>query len=180
MLKAVSARIPHKTDAGGVVLGADTDAEVRDGWQAIQSSTAQWLVGRGEEVGLDGILVAPMLAPPLAELLIGARREPGLGVVLTVGAGGTWVEITRDVANRVLPVDERTIREMLDGLGVAPLLHGARGRPEADMDAVVGAVRAVADFVAAHPEVADAEVNPLFVYEAGAAAVDARVFLAGD
>jgi acyl-CoA synthetase (NDP forming) len=178
-LKAVSPRIPHKTDAGGVALHVAA-AEAADAFRGIEERTARWLEVRGLEPGLDGVQVAPMLAPPLAELLVGARRDPDLGPVLTLGAGGVWVEVLGDVTHRVLPAQDREIRAMLRELRTFGLLAGARGREPADLDAVVAAARAVARCILENDDIAEVEVNPLFVYASGVQAVDARAFLEND
>jgi acyl-CoA synthetase (NDP forming) len=87
------------------------------------------------------------------------------------------VEVLRDVAHRVLPVEEREIRAMLGELRTYGLLAGARGRETADVDAVVDAAQAVARCLVENDEVMEVEVNPLFVYARGCQAVDARIFL---
>lgn len=179
-LKVVSPEIPHKTEAGGVALGIDSPEEAAEAFGQVMQRARAYLAARGLPPCVDGVLVSPMLATPLAELLIGARRDPDVGPVLTVGAGGIWVEVLRDVAHRVLPVDEEEIREMLGELRTHGLLAGARGRPAADVGAIVSAARAVAACILEHDEVAEVEVNPLFVYASGAEAVDARVFLGGE
>jgi acyl-CoA synthetase (NDP forming) len=97
--------------------------------------------------------------------------------VLTLGAGGIWVEVLKDVNHRVLPVDDREIREMVAELRTFGLLAGARGRELADIDAVVAAAASVAECILQHEDIAEVEVNPLFVYAEGVEAVDARVFL---
>lgn len=178
-LKVVSAKIPHKTDAGGVALGIVSAAEAAEAFRGIMDRTARYLGAHGAQPGVDGVLVTPMLATPLAELLVGARRDPDVGPVLTLGAGGIWVEVLRDVAHRVLPVDADEVRLMLGELRTFGLLAGARGRPTADLDAVVRAAQAVARCVLDNETVTEVEVNPLFVYSTGAQAVDARIFLRG-
>ena len=120
-----------------------------------------------------------MLTTPLAELLVGARRDPDVGPVLTLGAGGIWVEVLRDVSHRVLPVEADEVRRMLQELRTFGLLAGARGRASADLDAVVRAAEAVARCILEHDAVMEVEVNPLFVYADGAQAVDARIFIGG-
>ncbi|HSG49706.1 MAG TPA: acetate--CoA ligase family protein, partial [Longimicrobiales bacterium] len=92
-MKVVSSRIPHKTDAGGVALGINTPEEAAEAFRQILDRTGRYLLEKGEEPGVDGVMVAPMMASPLAEILIGARRDPDVGPVLTVGAGGIWVEV---------------------------------------------------------------------------------------
>jgi len=176
-LKVVSPKIPHKTDAGGVALGIGSAAEAAEAFAAIERRASGWLEKNGFEPGIDGVLVSPMLASPLAELLVGAHRDRDVGPVLTLGAGGIWVEVLRDVVHRVLPVEDDDIREMLGELRTYGLLAGARGRAAADVDAVVAATAAVARCLLDNEDVSEVEVNPLFVYATGAEAVDARVFL---
>jgi acyl-CoA synthetase (NDP forming) len=118
-----------------------------------------------------------MLHPPRVELLVGAYRDPWLGPVVTLGAGGVWVEALADVTHRVLPISDEEIETMLDELRVARLLTASRGHPPVDRGAIVAAVRAVARAVTRHREIAEVEVNPLFVYEDRAEPVDARVVL---
>jgi acetyltransferase len=176
-MKVVSPKISHKSESGGVVLGVDSAEEAAEVFHRIQERTAEYLEARGLPPGIDGILVSPMMATPLAELLIGARRDPDVGPVLTIGAGGIWVEVLRDVNHRVLPVEDHQILELLSELRTHGLLTGARGRAPADVEAIVAAARAVSRCILDNEEVAEVEVNPLFVYAHGAEAVDARVFL---
>jgi acetyl-CoA synthetase (ADP-forming) len=176
-MKVVSAKISHKTDAGGVALGIGSPSGATKAFRLICDRTARYLSEHGLEPGIDGVLVSPMMATPLAELLIGARRDPQVGPVLTLGAGGIWVEVLKDVNHRVLPVDDREIREMVAELKTFGLLAGARGRDAADIDAVVAAAASVAECILEFEDIAEVEVNPLFVYAEGVEAVDARVFL---
>ena len=97
--------------------------------------------------------------------------------MLTLGAGGIWVEVLKDVNHRVLPVGDGEIREMVADLRTFGLLAGARGRDAADIDAIVAAAASVSECILEHEDIAEVEVNPLFVYAAGVEAVDARVFL---
>ncbi len=114
------------------------------------------------------------------ELLVGARRDPAFGPVVVVGAGGVHAEILRDTAVAVAPVDAATAKALLRSLACAPLLEGARGRPPLDVDAAADAVAALSRFAAAHPEIAEVEVNPLLVRREGAVGLDARIVLGSD
>jgi acetate---CoA ligase (ADP-forming) len=176
-MKVVSVGIPHKSDIGGVALGVDSAREAERAFAEIVERATRHLLERGEEPRVDGVVVSPMLAAPLAELLLGARRDAGVGPVLTVGAGGIWTEALRDATHRVLPVGADEVRAMLGELRVSGMLTGMRGRPPADLDAVVAAALSVARCILDNDDVADVEVNPLFVYARGVQAVDARVFL---
>jgi len=167
VVKALAAGVAHKSEAGAVALDLADAAAVR---AAVTRMAGQ----------ADRFLVEPMVRGPLAELLVGIRHDPRFGYALTVGAGGLLVELLDDVATLLLPVTEAEVRSALAGLRVWPILAGYRGRPAADVGAVVGAVTALATFAAdSGGRVVELEVNPLLVLPAGliasqgAVAVDA-------
>lgn len=176
-LKIVSEGIVHKRDAGGVALDVVDEAGARDAFERVTDAAARWLAEHDSPAEPPAVLVVPMAEPPIVELLVGATRDPSLGPVLTVGAGGSWVELFRDVAHRLLPVAEADVRAMLDELSIAALLTGVRGEPPADVDAVVRCALGIARCVAERPDVLEVEINPLFVYSDRAAPVDARVIV---
>lgn len=179
VLKLVSHHIVHKSDIGGVVLDIRTAADARHAFEEATRSARSYAVAHGSVVEEPAALMTRMADPPLAELLVGGCRDPGLGPVLTLGAGGRAVEVLRDVAHRVLPVDAEEVRGMLLGLRLAPLLGGVRGSPMADLEPVVEVALALASCLERVREVTEIEVNPLFVYEDRVIPIDARVLLAG-
>jgi hypothetical protein len=109
------------------------------------------------------------------ELIAGVRRDPRFGPVLMVGLGGLFTEALGDVAFALAPVVEDEALPLLDALAGAPLLRGARGRPPVDRSAVARAVAAISAVAAAHPEIAELEVNPLLARPDGCVALDARL-----
>jgi len=151
----------HKTEAGAVALNlADADAVARaaDAMPAIS------------------FLVEEQVTGALAELLLGVVADPSSGYVLTLAAGGTLTEILSDRVSLLLPAHEADMRAALSRLRIAPLLAGYRGRPAADMEAILAAIRAVQDYVAAHPgEIAELEINPLLCTHHRAVAADALI-----
>jgi hypothetical protein len=113
------------------------------------------------------------------ELLVAVRREPGLGAVVTVAAGGELVEVLADSASRLAPVDDDEAGAMIGELRVARLLDGHRGRPVLDRAAAARALAAVSRLGAAWGErLGTVEVNPLRVLPEGAVALDALVEVA--
>ncbi|UCC25213.1 MAG: acetate--CoA ligase family protein [Gemmatimonadales bacterium] len=180
VLKVVSPHISHKSEAGGVALGCRGEDAVRAAFREVLTAAERYLDAAGLPQHVDGVLVTPMLEPPLTEVLVGAARDPDLGPVLSVGAGGIWVEVHRDVVHRVLPVEAAEVRAALEELRIHPILAGHRGQGVADMDTLVEAVSAVARCLLEHEELSSVEVNPLFVYRDGVAPVDARAFLRQD
>lgn len=176
-VKLVSEHITHKSEAGGVVLGVDSEASARQAYRAICRQSRAYAEQEGIDIGRGPcrVQLTPMLWSPRAELLVGAYRDPQLGPVLTVGAGGVWVEEMADVSVRVLPVEDADLAEMLEELRISRLLGSARGLPPVDLDPILHSVRAVAATIVADPDILEVEVNPLFVYEDEVAPVDARV-----
>lgn len=177
-VKALSKHVLHKSDAGGVVLDVTDAAQARWAFDRIARAMGEYARGRGLPEEPCQVLVSPMLPAPMVELLVGACRDPHLGPVLTVGAGGVWTEILADVAHRVLPVPDGEIATMLRELKASPVLAGARGKPAACVDAIVEAATAVAQCIRTHREISEVEINPLFAYPHKVVPVDARVVLA--
>ena len=113
------------------------------------------------------------------ELIVGCVQDPRFGPVVLVGVGGIYAEILKDTALALGPVGREQAEELLRGLRGAPLLLGARGRPRLDLPAAAEIIAALSRFAAAHPEVAEIEVNPVLVTPSAAVALDARIVLAG-
>ena len=127
----------------------------------------------------ERVLLERMAPPPLAELIVGIKREEGFGLALVLGAGGILVELLQDSRSLLLPTTDGAIRAALLSLRSAPLLQGFRGRAAADLDALVAAIRAVADYAGEHAaRLLELDVNPLLVDERGCVAVDALIRLA--
>jgi acetyltransferase len=177
VLKIVSPTLSHKTEAGGVVLDIEGEDQARQGFNHILEAAAHYAVTRGVAPDLRGVLVSPMLPPPVVELIVGVQRDEQYGPVLTVGAGGVAVEVLQDATHRRLPVNREDVAEMLEEIQLAPLLAGFRGRPGVDRQALVHAILGVAACALAHPEIEELEANPVFAYPDRVVVVDARGFL---
>jgi acetyltransferase len=115
-----------------------------------------------------------MLPPPIAELIVGVRRDPQFGPILLLGAGGLTAEIEEDVAVRVLPIGRDEVEVMLDELRIAPVLRGFRGRPGVNRAAVADLALALASCLESRPQIVTLEGNPVFAYDDRAIAVDLR------
>jgi len=112
------------------------------------------------------------MAPPGLELVVGARREPSWGPILTIGLGGIWIEALHDI--RILPadIDRDGIIEELQKLKGAALLRGGRGTPAADLDAVADCVLRLGAIMRGERRMTEIEINPLRVYAKGVLALD--------
>ncbi len=165
VMKIVSNDVVHKTDAGGVVLDLDSAQAVRDAATHLLTLSSQ-------------LMVARMVQAAVAEMIVGVSRDPLFGPYMMIGLGGISVELIADRRILLLPTSEQAVREALLGLRLAPLLQGYRGRPVADIDALVEAVLAIARFVDQHSEaIMDMEVNPLLVCRQGEGAWVADAFM---
>jgi acyl-CoA synthetase (NDP forming) len=177
-LKIHSPGIVHKTEVGGIVLGLTSRDDVLAAAERLLSSVIGAKVAFEDFISV-GFQVQEMVSG--IEVIVGAHSDPLYGPMLLVGGGGILVELTRDVALRMLPLGAQDIGAMIDGLKLDKLLAGYRGRPAADRAALESTVAALARFYLDHrSRVADIEINPLMVRDTGAVAVDVRVIWRAD
>jgi acyl-CoA synthetase (NDP forming) len=140
------------------------------------------LVSRVEQhapdADLTGILVQRWL-PGGREVILGGKRDPSFGPVVMFGLGGVYVEVLRDVAFRLAPLEREDALEMINEVQGSRLLQGVRGETPMDVLAVAETLLTLSELLVACPEVIEIDINPLLVFEQGVAAVDARVVLKG-
>ena len=174
VLKAVSAQLPHKTEAGAVALNLKDGAALTAALETMRASIADY----APQVPFDQVLLEPMASAPLAELIVGIKRENDFGLALVFGAGGILVELLKDSRSLLLPTTDGAIRAALLSLRSAALLQGFRGREAADLEALVAAIRSVADYACENADqLLELDVNPLLVGAHGTTAVDALIRL---
>ena len=173
VLKVVSGEIAHKSDVGGVELGLADAAAVRSAYDRILAAAKEHAPG----ARVDGVSVQEM-AKQGTEVIIGITTDPQFGPVLAFGLGGIMVEVLKDVAFRIVPLESRDARQIVREVRGFAVLEGVRGRPGSDIDALEAMILQVSQFASDHPEVAELDLNPVFAYPDGAIAVDARVVLA--
>ena len=147
----------HKSEAGAVRLNV-TDLRVE-----------------APMPGAHGYLAEEMVTGVVAEMIIGLRRDPVYGATCLIGFGGVEAELLQDTVTLVLPVVDSEIRQAIGRLRLAPLLNGFRGRPTADVGAVVETVLSLQRLLAERRDIEEIEINPLMVRETGAVAADALI-----
>ena len=156
--------LAHKTEAGGVAVGLEGPEDV--------TAAAPRLAGD------DGtVLVESCITGVVAELLVSVRSAPPVGMLLTLGAGGTLAELLDDTVSLLLPVSADDVRGALRRLRVWPMLAGHRGRPPAAVDAVVETVSALGALVRDDRSIIEVEINPLMVTPHAAVAADALMLV---
>ncbi|WP_434715060.1 acetate--CoA ligase family protein (plasmid) [Rhizobium sp. YTUHZ045] len=156
--------IAHKTEAGAVVLNLKDPEAVSNAAAAMPPN--------------GGYLVEKMIDPPVAELIVGASRDPVFGLSLTLGAGGIFVELLEDSVVLPLPATKADIGAAISWLKIAKLIHGYRGRPRGDLEATIDAVAATAEYVVKNAvRLEELDINPLMVLPEGrgVVAVDALI-----
>jgi acyl-CoA synthetase (NDP forming) len=168
VIKVASAGLQHKSDVGGVVLNVRTAAEAAAAAERLGALTEHFLV---EEMITDGV----------AEILVGAVIDTQFGLTLVVGAGGVLTELLQDSVSLLPPFSRESIAAALQSLTVMKLLQGFRGKPAADVPALVDAILAVSRYAEANlRSLVELDVNPVIVRPlgAGAVAADALIRLA--
>ncbi|MDE0028184.1 MAG: acetate--CoA ligase family protein [Deltaproteobacteria bacterium] len=162
-LKVQSPEVPHKSDAGGVHLGAASVEEV----EAAYLRVIRNVKAANPEARIDGVLVQEMVTDGL-EVIVGMVDDPQFGPLVMLGLGGVYVEVFKDAAFRLAPVDEEDVRAMITELRGAALFRGIRGGRPRDVDALVQCVVRFGDFVAHNASRFTAvEMNPVMVRPAG-------------
>jgi acetyltransferase len=163
VMKIVSPQIMHKTEAGGVALDIQNEAEAGAAFERIMANAHQY----NATAELQGVSVQEMV-PGGQEMILGMSRDPQFGPGIIVGLGGIFVEVLQDVALRVPPLDSADAREMLDSLKGKAVLQGARGAKPADVDALIDAlVKFSALCLELKDDVREIDINPFVVFEQG-------------
>lgn len=163
-MKIVSARIPHKTEAGGVALGVADAEGVAAAFAQLLDNARAYL---GEEGGVDGVLVQEQV-PPGVEMIAGIKVDPSFGPFVLLGTGGVEAELHGDVALRPAPVTLDEVEGMIDELRGRALLTGFRGAPTADRAALRDAVARLSELaVDLRERLAEADLNPIVVLPEG-------------
>jgi acetyltransferase len=173
-LKVYSRTITHKSDVGGVKLGLQDGDAVARAFDAIRAEVG----ARAGAQHFLGVTVQPMAALPGAyELILGASPDLQFGPVLLFGAGGQLVEVFRDRALALPPLNRTLARRMMEQTKIFRALEGVRGRPPVPMAALEELLVRFSDLVVEHPFIKELDINPLLASAEGLLAVDARVVL---
>jgi acetyltransferase len=175
VMKIISPDIIHKSDAKGVKVNIEDEAEVREAYKTILANAIVYKA----DANIHGIAVQEM-APAGTEVIVGSVNDPTFGPTIMFGLGGIFVEVLKDVTFRVAPVNKSQIETMLTEIRGAPMLTGIRGELPRDRAALVDILYQYAIMVSdLADEVTETDANPIIVYEEGKGVkvVDARIIL---
>jgi acyl-CoA synthetase (NDP forming) len=174
VMKIASPDILHKSDVGGIIVGVQNDGEARQAFAT--------LVQRAKEhvpnARIWGAQIQEMITGG-REVIIGMNRDAQFGPLIMFGLGGIYVEVLKDVIFRVAPMTRQQAQQMVESIRTYRLLAGVRGQAPSDIDAIVDTILRIAQLVTDFPEIAELDINPMFVREKGkgGVAVDMRLIL---
>lgn len=174
VMKIASPDILHKTDVGGVKVGLDSPAAVRDAFDLMVYRAQKHM----PNAQIWGCLVQEMIRGG-KEVICGMNRDPQFGPLVMFGLGGIYVEVLKDVAFRIAPFDRKEANAMIREIRSFGLLRGVRGERPADLEAAVDVLLRLSQLVTDFPEVVEMDINPLIIFEQGRGAmgVDMRLIL---
>jgi acetyltransferase len=173
VLKIFSDTITHKTDVGGVKLNLQDEAEVRKAYQSIQTSVA-------EKVGADqfgGVTVQAMVKLEGYELILGSSVDPQFGPVLLFGSGGQLVEVYKDSALALPPLNTTLAQRLIEQTQIFKALKGVRGRKAVNLAGLESLLVRFSQLVIEQTAIAEIDINPLVASPDRLLALDARIVL---
>ncbi|MGC9345444.1 MAG: acetate--CoA ligase alpha subunit [Candidatus Bathyarchaeales archaeon] len=173
VLKILSPQIVHKTDAGGVVLDITCEAELREAFDRIMQRAKEY----NPNAEILGVTVQPMIKKQGYEVIIGAKTDPIFGPVILFGMGGIGVELFRDIAIGLPPLNQTLARRIMEETKVYQLLKGYRNVPPADIRLLEEVMVRFSQMLVDFPQLKEVDINPLFIDEKEAFALDARIVI---
>ncbi len=176
VLKIVSPNILHKTDVGGIKIGVNDEKELEESFDQIMINVKRYM----PEARISGILVQEMVRDK-KETIIGISEDPQFGHVIMFGLGGIYVEVLKDVAFRIVPINRKMATEMISEIKTIRLLEGTRGEGPSDIDSIIDILLRTSQLVTDFPEIIEMDINPLFVKKKGEGSIagDARIRIGG-
>ncbi len=168
-MKVVSPQVVHKTEFKAVCLNVPNDKDVAEIYRSFEQEAMR------ANFDLAGVLVSEMAVGQ--EMIIGSTKDPQFGHLIMLGIGGIAVEVYKDVSYRLAPVTELDVKEMLSEIKGAKLLYGFRGRERANIHALIQALISVSEMLSEVDDIAEMDLNPIFVSSEGVKVADARIML---
>ena len=173
VVKLFSKTITHKTDVGGVVLNLNSEKEVLDAYQRIQSS----VIEKAGKEAFDGVTVQRMVKLDGYELILGSSCDEQFGPVLLFGSGGQLVEIYKDRSLGLPPLNSNLALRMMEKTKIYEALKGVRGRESIDLERLIKILVNFSQLIVENPWIKELDINPLLVSPKEIVALDARVLL---
>jgi acetyl coenzyme A synthetase (ADP forming)-like protein len=170
VMKIVSPDILHKTEAGGVMVGVKTSADVEKNYATILANAKKYK----SDAKIEGIQIQQMLLGG-QEVIVGAVTDGSFGKLVAFGLGGVLVEVLKDITFRLAPATRQDALSMLDGIQAHEMLKGVRGSDPANRDAIADIIVNVSRLITDFPDITEMDLNPVFATKTNAIAADVRI-----
>jgi len=171
VLKIVSEDVVHKSDAGGVKIGINSNSELETAYNEMMLSIKEFY----PEAQIDGVSIEEMVEG--VELLIGTNTDEQFGKMIAFGVGGIFVEVYKDISFRLIPVYEEDIKEMISEIKGNKILEGFRGMPAVNKEELISLMLRISKLIEENPTIKELDLNPVVATEDGLKAIDARIIL---
>lgn len=174
VMKLVSPDVLHKSDAGGVVTGIESESDMKKAYNSIIEGVNKY----NPEARIEGVRVSAM-ASEGHDMFVGGMRDESFGPVVAFGYGGVYTEIFEDIERIICPATEDEIIKKMEKLKSFKILQGARGGIKGDIKAFVDVIRRVSWLMKSFPQISELDLNPVRVMPEGkgAIALDARAYI---
>ena len=173
VMKIVSPQILHKTDSGGIRINLQSPLSVKEAYSEIREKATQF----DPSADIHGVLIQEFLSPGV-ETIVGVSTDEQFGPVMMFGLGGIYVEVFKDVTFRIIPIDRRNGREMVEEIKGRKILEGYRNLPPVDKDRLADVLVRLSDFsFKFKDDIQEIDINPLHCDSTGMKAMDALMVL---
>ncbi len=173
VMKVVSPDISHKSDVGGVVMGIDSKAALKEAYEQLMQRVRK----HAPAAAIRGVAVEKMVTDVDYELIIGAKKDRDFGAVILFGMGGTLAEFIKDFSIGLPPLNQTLAKMLMQDTRVYKMLRGFRGKPPADFEQIEEILVNFSNLIVDFPEIAEVDVNPLAIANGQASVLDARIIL---
>ena len=173
VIKVVSPDISHKSDAGGVIMGIDSSAALKNAYDKLIQNVKK----HAPAAVITGVAVEKMFTDVDYELILGARKDRDFGTVILFGMGGTTAEFIKDFSIGLPPLNQSLAKMLMQNTRVYKMLQGFRGKPAADFEGLEEILVNFSNLIVDFPEIAEIDINPLAISNGKASALDARIII---
>jgi acetyltransferase len=173
VIKIASNDISHKSDVGGVIMGIDSSAELKEAYEKLMQKVKK----AAPEATILGVVVEKMATDVDYELILGAKKDRDFGSVILFGMGGTMAEFIKDFSIGLPPLNRTLAKMLMQDTKVFKMLQGFRGKSAADFEALEAILVNFSNLIIDFPEIAEIDINPLAISHGKATALDARIII---
>jgi len=173
VIKIVSPDISHKSDVGGVIMGIDSSAALKEAYEKLMQRVKKL----APKASILGVVVEKMVTDVDYELILGVKKDRDFGSVILFGMGGTAAEFIKDFSVGLVPLNRTLARMLIQDTKIYKMLQGFRGKPAADFEELEEILVSLSNLIVDFPEIAEIDINPLAISNGKASALDARIII---